>query len=417
MTLPVLGVCVTLSVLAHLGSAFGAGAYLSQRSTLDLSGVKRIRLPDLAPAPIPDEQPLRLGRQDSNTASIAWLGVVRDPVVGQGHESQVEQAELTIQQGERDAPVSPQSTPSPPTEPTPQTPTTAPTSEPEPDTEPQSQPEVQSEPEPEPQPAEEPETRQEPQSQPEPQPESQPQPEQRPEQAPSISLPDLPEPVIEPSPSEPETLEVSPVPQPEPEPDPTEESEPEPQPAPESSSEQAPASQTASDPEPAAQDAAPSEQDTPQSTQPTPAAPATPPAQPTPAGKPGEVDDRESVASIIKRAVEHRATDLNRPLSGEGLEIKPVEPKFPATVRFTQLPRNPIVLIRFNAQGKVVRAVFLRDEAKRRVYDTGSKGVDEPLINAIYQWRAEGKQLEALDPGDPDSTIEISMKIIFREED
>lgn len=387
VTIPVLSVCVALSVLVHLGSALGAGVYLSQRGSLDLSGVKRIRLPDMAPPPVPDEQPLRLGRQESRSASIAWLGVVRDSVVGQGQESQVEQAELTIQQGERDAPAATQTAPSPPT----QAPTET-TAEP-----------IQPEPEPQPVPAADPQ----PQPEAEPEPEPQPQPEQRPEQAPSIPLPDLPEPVIEPSASEPETPVVRPDPQPQPEPDPIPDSEPDTQPIPESEPEPEPES------EQPAQETASAKQNPTESVQPT---PVTPP-QPTPAGKPGEVDDRESVASIIKRAQEVRATTLNRPLSGEGLEIKPVEPKFPATVRFTQLPRNPIVLIRFNAEGKVVRASFLRDEEKRRIYDTGSKGVDEPLINAIYQWRAEGKQIDALDPTDPESTIEISMKIIFRDGD
>lgn len=375
VTIPVLGVCVALSVLVHLGSALGAGVYLSQRGSLDLSGVKRIRLPDMAPPPVPEGHPLRLGRQDSRSASIAWLGVVRDPVVGQGQESQVEQAELTIQQGERDAPAATQTAPSPPTQ-SPAQPPTETTAEP-----------IQPEPEPEQEP--------------------QPKPEQRPEQAPSIPLPDLPEPVIEPSASEPETPEVRPDSQPQPQPQPEPESEPETRPIPES------------EPEPEPEPEVPSQETASAAQKPTEAAqstPVTPPAHPTPAGKPGEVDDRESVASIIRRAQEVRATSLNRPLSGEGLEIKPVEPKFPATVRFTQLPRNPIVLIRFNAEGKVVRAAFLRDEEKRRTYDTGSKGVDEPLINAIYQWRAEGKQIDALDPSDPESTIEISMKIIFRTE-
>ena len=103
-------------------------------------------------------------------------------------------------------------------------------------------------------------------------------------------------------------------------------------------------------------------------------------------------------------------------MSSAGLEIKPVEPRYPATVRFTQLPRNPILIIRFNAQGRVVFVDFIRDEEKKKVYDTGSRAVDEPLLSAVYKWRASGEPLKKLDPDDPKSFIEISMKILFRDE-
>ncbi|MFG0246276.1 MAG: hypothetical protein ACF8MF_09550 [Phycisphaerales bacterium JB052] len=384
VTIPVMGVCMALSVLVHVGSAVGAGAYLSQRQGLSFEGQTRIDLPDMAPPTMPEEQPLMLGRQESRTASIAWLGVVRDAIEGDGQESQVEQAELTITEGERQE----------------QSAQPAPTVAPQPDVLPvepqQAQPEV----------AETPpvaESQPEPVSEPEPEPEPEPETiepevhEPEPIEAESPIHEDEPEAVIDAS--ERTAPVVIPESQPERQPEPVVEPEPEPETESESESQAEP---TEAQPELV----------TSPSLQPT-----LPTTSAKPQGKPGEVDDRESVASIIKRAKEVRARTLNRPLAGEGLEIKTVEPKFSATVRFTQLPRNPIVMIRFNAQGKVVKADFLRDEEKRRVYDTGSKGVDEPLISAIYQWRASGKQIDALDPDDPDSTIEIAMKIIFRDED
>lgn len=132
------------------------------------------------------------------------------------------------------------------------------------------------------------------------------------------------------------------------------------------------------------------------------------------AGKKGIQSDRESTASIIKRAIKVDANTLHKPIVGQGLEILTVDPRFPASVRFTQLPRNPVLLIRFNALGVATSVKFLREGLK--VYDTGSKVVDEPLINAVYQWRAKGKELDALDPDDLESTIEISMRILFRKD-
>lgn len=132
------------------------------------------------------------------------------------------------------------------------------------------------------------------------------------------------------------------------------------------------------------------------------------------AGKKGVQSDRESTASILKRAIKVDVGALHKPIVGQGLEILTVDPRFPASVRFTQLPRNPVLLIRFNAKGVVTSVKFLREDLK--VFDTGARVVDEPLINAVYQWRAKGKELEALDPEDPESTIEISMRILFRKD-
>lgn len=138
-------------------------------------------------------------------------------------------------------------------------------------------------------------------------------------------------------------------------------------------------------------------------------------ASPTVAGKVGELTDRESTASIIKRAIKVNASKLNRPIVGKGLEISTVDPRFPASVRFTQLPRNPVLMIRFDNSGRVSKVGFLKEGLK--VFDTGSSVVDEPLINAVYQWRAKGKEIDALDPEDAEAFVEISMRILFRKDE
>lgn len=371
---PVLAGCLTLSVIVHLLTATSAGAYLRAHSNRGLETTTPPRLPDFAPPPAQEDPPIRLGREESKQASITWLGVQEHPVEGEAPESSVDQAELTVTQGEQ-AESLPQPQAQAQTQPQPSVPV-----------EPMR---FESPPEPL-------VTINEPETLPDPQPESNTPPEQ--------ATP------VEPISEQPEQSQIESIdtPKVDPEPQPEETTTPEQQPR---QTEQAKPEQAEELPELIARSTKQpeqSEQPTQQTRLPTPA---------NKQGKPGEEDDRESVASMIKRADAKKASDLNRPLSSAGLEIKPVEPRYPAAVRFTQLPRNPVVRIRFNAEGKVIFADFLRDEEKRIIYDTGSKPVDEPLISAIYKWRAEGKPLEQLDPNDPDSFIEIPMKILFREED
>ncbi len=372
ISVPVLLACLVLSLLVHLFTVGGFASYAKALEGSDLEAPENISIPDMPVPPQPEEDPLRLGREDAKSASITWLGVLENPIEGEAPESEVEQAELAINTGVQDI-----------TQPTP-TPST-PVVETIPD--PQSIPEQTPEPVTEPEPV---------QSQ---------DPVEQPEQTTPIEPIEI-EPIEEPVIEITDSTTIDPEPQPEPieEPVPVE-------PAPVEPAPDVPAEESTESQE--------------QQPEPTPAATSdsepTQPEQPTPTsvteqGKPGEEDDRESVASKIKRAETHDVSALNRPLSSAGLEIKPVEPRYPATVRFTQLPRNPILIIRFNAQGRVVFVDFIRDEEKKKVYDTGSRAVDEPLLSAVYKWRASGEPLKKLDPDDPKSFIEISMKILFRDE-
>lgn len=364
ISVPVLVACLVLSLLVHL---FTAGGFASYAKALEGSGIEapeNISIPDMPVPPQPEEDPLRLGREDAKSASITWLGVLENPIEAEAPESEVEQAELAINSGVQDI-----------TQPTPTQSTPPVETIPEPEFVPEQIPEPVIEPEPV-------------QVQ---------DPIEQPEQTTPIEPvePETdPEPVVQVT----DSTTVDPEPQPEPieEPDAVEPTQ---EPPVEESVE-------AQDPQPEPTQTSPSP------TQPVP--PTT--ASETEQGKPGEEDDRESVASKIKRAETHDVSALNRPLSSAGLEIKPVEPRYPATVRFTQLPRNPILIIRFNAQGRVVFVDFIRDEEKKKVYDTGSRAVDEPLLSAVYKWRASGEPLKKLDPDDPKSFIEISMKILFRDE-
>lgn len=390
----------------HLGIAAGAGGYLSRSVPRDGASGKPIKLTGEAiRIPSADPKKIRLGRQDANQATITWLGVVEDPVQGDAPESQVEQAAFTTQEGNAEQTTAATEMPMP--EPMPPEPTPEPLPEPMQEAAQQTQAQEQSPPAPEP-------------------------------QSPDLVAPEVveaqPTPVereVIPQHTEPEVvIETRPEQEQEPAP-------PQPQPAqPELADEQTPLGPVVVEVEPERVDelAPPNDDPAPQrqveapSELMGPTLPAhssradQPPASqaqaaPAVAGKEGVVSDRESVASILKRAIKVDAKKLNQPIAGKGLELLTVDPKFPASVRFTQLPHNPVVLIRFNALGRVTSVKFLTDEQKEKVYNTGSRAVDEPLLNAIYQWRAKGKELEQLDPLDPDSTIEISMRILFRDED
>lgn len=378
----VLIVCLVLSVLVHIITAGGFGEYVRTRPANQADAAPEITIPDM-PAPEQEEEPpIRLGRQESKTASITWLGVLENPIEGEAPESEVDQAELAIESGDSEV-SQPEANQ---TQEAVMTQSVEPMQEELEATAPPEQTAVSD-------PAEE---------EPVAEPEAVAQAEQS---TPMQPMEQVPEPTVEANDSQqsPEVAQPEAVEQ-------AEQVEPTP--------EQPQENETELEAEPTEVEEASESTDMTAVLPPTSPRPAeqTEPSSPTQQGKAGEEDDRESVASMIKRADTQRATDLNRPLSSSGLEIKPVEPRYPAAVRFTQLPRNPIVLIRFNAQGRVIFTDFIRDEEKKRVYDTGSRAVDEPLLSAIYKWRAEGEPLKELDPEDPKSYIEITMKIIFREE-
>lgn len=148
----------------------------------------------------------------------------------------------------------------------------------------------------------------------------------------------------------------------------------------------------AQEPQPAAE---PSE--TPPTPETQPAAAAQPaPAQPaasaaTPSGTPGIKDEREADASAISMTMSVRP---GRPVAAEGLQINTVRPQYGVTVRAISRPRNPVVLIQFDRAGKVRRAEWVVRDGKR--LDTGSLQVDGPLMDAIYRWTAKGVALEPL---------------------
>lgn len=152
--------------------------------------------------------------------------------------------------------------------------------------------------------------------------------------------------------------------------------------------------------------------------QPSPLRPETPAAGEAPqtanAGEPAIKDERESPAT----AREPFDARLNgRPIAREGLQIRTVNPEFSITTRLTSAPRNPIVDISFGPDGRAKRVEFTRDPKTKQLLDAGDRAYSEPVLNALYRWRASGPRIEALKgrPAEGGANLEtITVRIVLR---
>ena len=113
--------------------------------------------------------------------------------------------------------------------------------------------------------------------------------------------------------------------------------------------------------------------------------------------------DRESPATAVKKPTR---VEPGQPAAAEGLEIKTVRPQWTHYTRLTARPGNPIVVVHFDAAGKVARASFKRS--------TGTKDVDGPLLDAVYRWHATGEALAELGGEGEEETIELEFEIVLR---
>ncbi|GEM_PF-2079660 len=130
----------------------------------------------------------------------------------------------------------------------------------------------------------------------------------------------------------------------------------------------------------------------------------------------GVVSDRDVIATAIKRAEKLDPDRAHQPIVGEGLEIKTVLSTglLSSEARLYGAGANPVIVLEFNAQGKVAHAQYLR--SFDREYNTGSRLLNEQLLNMLYKWKASGARIDALNPRDPHDTVQITIKILFRPE-
>lgn len=91
--------------------------------------------------------------------------------------------------------------------------------------------------------------------------------------------------------------------------------------------------------------------------------------------------------------------------AGKGLKIITRRAVFTNTTLVTQAPRDTLIRIRFQRDGTVKKADFVDGGS------TGNPNIDEPIRNAVYRWRASGKDLDKLSAND---TLSVVVRITFR---
>jgi hypothetical protein len=129
-------------------------------------------------------------------------------------------------------------------------------------------------------------------------------------------------------------------------------------------------------------------------------------------GAPGLQDERESDAAS-RKPIEFRQSQWGKPLAREGIQITTVRPRWSITTRVTSAPRNPTVEVVFGPDGKVRRAGFKR-HTDGFLLSTGDSRVDQPLIDALYRWKAKGARIDDLGPGSGESSVTITLRIVLR---
>lgn len=120
-------------------------------------------------------------------------------------------------------------------------------------------------------------------------------------------------------------------------------------------------------------------------------------------GSPGQKDTR--AADAVSLPTDVRRTDLGNVVTGEGLKINTTRLHLTDLQRSMGRPPSPLVEIFFDHTGRVHRA---RIPAGR---GSGRPDIDQALINAIYEWTAQGEKIDALEEGDP--PLLVRMRIMF----
>ncbi len=79
------------------------------------------------------------------------------------------------------------------------------------------------------------------------------------------------------------------------------------------------------------------------------------------------------------------------PIAHKGVEILTRRPELPILTRLTTRPLHPVADLFFDNQGKPVSVKIVQSSGY-------PDDIDQPVIDALYRWRAKGSQLARL-PG------------------
>ena len=111
------------------------------------------------------------------------------------------------------------------------------------------------------------------------------------------------------------------------------------------------------------------------------------------AGRPdsGQRSDRESDAtSVINVPPEKWRTGA--PIAHKGVEILTRRPELPILTRLTTRPMHPVADLFFDNQGKPVSVKIVQSSGY-------PDDIDQPVIDALFRWRAKGTQVARLPEG------------------
>lgn len=117
----------------------------------------------------------------------------------------------------------------------------------------------------------------------------------------------------------------------------------------------------------------------------------------------GPKADRDSDSASIRRTAIYRNGRVD---AGKGLDLRTVRPEFSLTTRALSTPASPRVEVAFNRRGFVERVKIITSSGY-------PAEVDQPIITALYNWRARGEVLDQLPPG-PDSLLTLELTIVLR---
>ncbi|MFT3683654.1 MAG: hypothetical protein QM783_01805 [Phycisphaerales bacterium] len=134
-----------------------------------------------------------------------------------------------------------------------------------------------------------------------------------------------------------------------------------------------------------------------------PSAAAAPGSPGNPSAAPTVKSDRESDAANVKVSGVFRNGKVE---AGEGLDIRTVRPDISLTTRALRQPRSPTLEIVFGKDGRARSVRVLKSSGL-------PSEIDEPVINALYNWRARGRVLDEL-PSNPDSSVSLEITILFQ---
>ncbi len=121
-----------------------------------------------------------------------------------------------------------------------------------------------------------------------------------------------------------------------------------------------------------------------------------------PAGPPSVPGDRDSDAFSVTRTGVFRN---GRVEAGEGLEIRTVRPQFTLLTRVTAAPGAPRVRVVFGKDGRVKDAKIMRSSGY-------ALEIDEPVLAAVFNWRASGHALRDL-PNHPGATLRLDLTVVL----